>query len=107
MEAGRLRHRVTIQNATLAQDAYGEPIKTWGTYATVWASVEQLDGREYWTAQQAQSDVNTRIRIRLRDGVTPLMRVSWDSRIFEIQTVIRDATNKRQMDLMCREVLDA
>lgn len=107
MQAGRLRHRIVIQNFTTSTDTYGEPIKTWATWATVWAAVEPLSGREYWNAQQVQSEVNTRIRIRLRDGVTPLMRVNWDGRLFDIENVVRDPTNKREMHLMCREVQDA
>lgn len=106
MQSGQLRHRITIQNATVAQDAYGEPIKTWGAFATLWAAAEPLTGREYFAGQQEQTGVSVRFRIRDYAGITPLMRVSWDSRIFDIENVINDPTNRREIHLMCRENQD-
>lgn len=103
MQAGKLRHRITIQNATETNTS-GSLSQSWGTYATVWSAVEPLSGREYFQSQQVTAEVTTRFRIRYRSGVTPLMRISWDSRTFEIQSVIRDATNNREMVLMCREI---
>ena len=47
MEAGQLRHRVTIQQATETTDGFGGVTQAWATFATVWAAVEPLTGREY------------------------------------------------------------
>lgn len=110
MEAGKLGHRITIQQATVAQDAYGEPVKTWGTLATVWAAVEPLIGREYLAVQQIQSAVSVRVRIRYRSGITPLMRVQWvdsgTTRIFDIESVQEVRTERRELILMCKDVQD-
>jgi SPP1 family predicted phage head-tail adaptor len=106
MQAGHLRHQIIIQAATTAQDAYGEPVRTWTTHATVRAAVEPLQGREYFVGQQMQSEVSTRIRIRYRTGITPLMRVLWGSRIFEIETVQEVKSNRQELHLMCRENQD-
>jgi SPP1 family predicted phage head-tail adaptor len=106
MQAGNLRHRITIQSATTAQDAYGEPVRLWTTFATLWAAVEPLQGREYFVGQQMQSEVSTRIRVRDYPGITPLMRVYWDSRYFQIESIITDPTNRRELHLMCRENQD-
>lgn len=108
MKAGDLRHRIVIQSASTAQDAYGEPVQTWGTFATLWAAVEPqpLQGREYFVGQQMQSEVSTRIRIRDYPGITPLMRVLWDSRYFQIESIVADRTNRRELHLMCRENQD-
>lgn len=106
MEAGKLRHRVVIQYATVAQDAYGEPVKTWATLATVWGAVEPLIGREYLAAQQLQSAIPVRVRIRYRNDVTPLMRVSWDGNLYDIESVQEVRTERRELILMCKENQD-
>lgn len=107
MNAGDLRHRITIQQPTVAQDSYGEPVPTWSTFATVWAAAEPATGREYWANQQVTSELSVRFRIRHRTGITPSMRVSWDSRLFDIENIIPDPTNRREIHLMTREVQDA
>jgi SPP1 family predicted phage head-tail adaptor len=105
MQAGNLRHRIAIQTNTPTQDSYGQPVESWATVATVWAAVDMLTGRELYTAQQAQSEVNVRMTIRRRD-VDAKQRVSWDSRTFDVESVIHDPTNNRMTQLLCREVQD-
>lgn len=106
MQAGKLRHRVTIQQDTPVQDGYGQPVASWGTYAVRWAAVEPLTGREYFTAQQTQATVNTRIRVRWSSGhgITPKMRVSWSGRLFEIDSVLEKESGHRELHLMCTEI---
>lgn len=42
IQAGNLRHRITIQRETTTRDAYGSEVKTWADLATVWASLDPL-----------------------------------------------------------------
>lgn len=88
MQAGKLRHRVQIQAATIAQDAYGEPAKTWGTLYDTWASIEPLRMREYLQGQQTQAQTTHRIRIRWHDGIHTGMRVLHEGRVFELTAAI-------------------
>jgi len=75
MQAGKLRHRVTLQRRVESQDATGAVVWTWTSFATVWASIEPLTGREYFAAAQVQSAIDARIRIRYLANVTAKMRV--------------------------------
>ncbi len=104
MQAGRLRHRITIQNFTSTKDDFGQPIESWSTFAAVWASVEPLTGREYFQAQQTQAETSYRVRIRYRAGVVPTMRVIHGSRTLEILAVLNAEERNREIQLMCREV---
>lgn len=106
MQAGKLRHRVAIQAPATAQDAYGEAIVTWGTVATVWASVEPLRGRELMDAQQTQSEISHRVRMRGRTGVTTQMRVLFEGRAFQVEAVLNPAERGIELQLMCREMPD-
>ena len=104
MQAGRLRHRITIQTFTTTKDEFGQPVETWDTFDTVWASVEPLTGREYFQAQQTQAEISYRVRIRYLSGVEPTMRVIHGSRTLEILAVLNAEERNREIQLMCREV---
>lgn len=105
MEAGKLRHRVTIQSKAATRDTYGEEVIIWTTVATVWAAVEPLQGREYLEARQVTAEVSTRIIIRRRSGILPEMRAVYGSRIYDILAVIEVDEARREMELMCQEII--
>lgn len=105
MMSGRLRHKIVIQNPSESNGSYGETVTTWGTFATVWASVEPLNGREYFESQQTNAEVNFRFRIRYTASITPKMRISYDSRTFDIISVINVNERDRETVLMAKEVV--
>lgn len=107
MQAGRMRQRVKIQNRVEARNGYGELITTWSTLATVWASVEPIRGREFFEAEQVQSEISTRVRIRYYEGVTAEMRLLYETRPLQIMAVIDVNERHKEMQLMCREMTDA
>lgn len=105
MKAGELRHRVTIQQRVTGQDEYGQPLNTWQDMATVWAKIEDLTGREYFSAQQIPTaQVSTRATIRWRADVKPEMRLVHGSRVLDIKAVLDPDGRRRQLQLMCQEV---
>lgn len=106
MRAGDLRHSVTIQQATSSRNSYNEKVLSWSDFATVYAAVEPLQGREYWDAQAINAERTVRFRIRYRSDVTPLMRVSWDSRLFDINAVLDVDGRQRELHLMTTEVVE-
>lgn len=111
MQAGRLRQRVTIQDKVVLRDSFGEEIITWTDVATVWAGVEPLRGREFLEAQVQGADVTTRVIIRHRAGIRPEMRVIWTdddgtAHIYDVQAVISVQERRREVQLMCRELLE-
>jgi len=107
MQAGKLRHRVTIQQKSVTQNSYGEEIVTWAELATVWASVEDLSGREFYEARQVPAaEVTTRVRIRYRSDVEPTMRIVHGGRTLEIVFVLDPEGRRRETVLMCRELVE-
>jgi SPP1 family predicted phage head-tail adaptor len=103
MRAGALDTRVLIERQSLTQNDLNESVITWVSFATVWASVEQLSGRELWALQQVQSPITTRVVIRPLTGVLTSMRVSFSDRILTIESVIRSKKRQDWMELMCAE----
>lgn len=106
MEAGSLRHRITIQQRTDTQDGYGEPIPTWSTLATVWAAVEPQTGQEATIAMSQQSEARLRIRVRVRyrTDLSVLHRIVWQGRTFQIEATAEVQSNRRELHLICYEV---
>lgn len=52
MNAGQLRHRVTIQQLTKVEDEGGGYAEVWTDVATVWAAIKPMRGNERYEAQQ-------------------------------------------------------
>ena len=105
MRAGNLRQRITIQDKTANRDTFGDEVITWGDWATVWAAVEPLTGREFLDAKMVTAEVTTRIRIRHQDGISPEMRVVFGSKIYDILAVIHVQEREREDHLMCQEII--
>jgi SPP1 family predicted phage head-tail adaptor len=111
IRAGELRHSVVIQTNTESQ-SYGELTDSWGTFATVSASIEPLSGREFFDSRHTGAELTHRVRMRYLAGVTPKMRVSYTdpdagARLFDIQEVIDVKELRRVTLLMVKEVVSA
>lgn len=104
MRAGTLRHRVVIQEKVVTRNDFNEEVITWDEVATVWASVEDLSGREFLERRREGAEVTTRIRIRYRSGLHAAMRVTWDGRTFNIEGIADPTGRKRELVVMCREL---
>ena len=72
---GDMRRRVSLQAATDALDDYGQAIRTWSTYATVWASVVSTPGSEPQSALMQSSVTTYTVTMRYRTDVLPTHRM--------------------------------
>lgn len=109
MKAGDLRHYITIQAPTTTQNTYGEKSIIWTSNKKVWGAVWPLRGDDYLAARGLQASITHRIRIRY----TTLMatteispnnaRISFDGRIFNLQSAINVDERSIYLDLMCGE----
>ncbi len=104
MDPGKLRHRVILQQNNPSQDSEGVMTENWVNLATVWASIEPLQGRELLAAQAIAAEASTRIRIRYREGITAAMRALYGTRVLDIQTVLDPEEKHQELNLLCREV---
>lgn len=92
-EIGGLRHRVIIQNFTTASDSQGGTAQTWADLATVWALLEPVKAFEKMFGSRLQYVRTHTCIIRHRTGVDTTMRISFDSRTFQVKG-IRDPDEK-------------
>jgi len=110
MRAGDLRHRVTLQRPVESREASGEILTVYQDYLTVWAAIEPISGREYFAAQQVQSDATARIRIRYRPGINERLRVRHSHGgspsivdLYDVEAVIEKDARRDELILMVRK----
>ncbi len=97
MQAGKLRHRVTIESLAETQDGTTGAISTaWQAVASVWAAIEPLSGREFLAAQETQSQIVARVVIRYRSDVTAKMRIAHGSELYNVHGVLPDKVSGRE-----------
>lgn len=102
MQAGKLRHRVTLQSFSDAQNpSTGALTRTWDDEADVWADVRYQKGLEAISSATLVSTVKCSIRIRYRSDVIASWKVLHDGKEFNIVGVMPDPTNRRFLDLAC------
>lgn len=105
ISAGRLRHRVTIEKLTVGRDSIGGVTEVWSPFATRWAEVAPLRGREFFAAEQVNAEVSHRVTLRFLPGVVAKMRVNFGGRILTIEAALNIEERNRELQLMCLEVV--
>jgi SPP1 family predicted phage head-tail adaptor len=103
MKAGSLRHRVKIQQPVETVDSTGTTQVKWVDVAETWASIEPLEGREFFAAKQINPEVQGRIRIRYRDEITPKDRVVYNGREFDILAILNREERNIELELLVNE----
>jgi SPP1 family predicted phage head-tail adaptor len=107
MRAGKLRHRVRIEQEITTRRPSGDELITWSTVATVWAEVQPVSGRESALAEQTRLEalVDHKIRVRYRPGISVQMRVVWPerNRTFNVVSVL-EMQAAHELVLRCTEV---
>lgn len=96
-----LNQRITIQHRTMGKDALGQESETWTDVCTVWAEMEPLTGRTLFAAQQANSLVTVRGRIRYRPDVLAGMRALWRGQPHGIEAALDEKGSRQWLQLMC------
>jgi len=103
MESGRLRHRVVVEQVALSGDAMSQPTETWTTYATLWADIQPLRGREFIAAQAANSEVTVKVITRYKSGISPKWRLKYGTQIYLILEIVNPGMKNKSLEFMCKE----
>lgn len=113
LNAGRLRHRVQIQQSVPVIDSNGdaeqnqetgEVVLYWQEVAEVWAAIEPISGREFIQSAAIQSKITARIIIRYRSDINAAMRAIHNGKIYNIEAVLPDPDSGLEwLTLPCSE----
>jgi SPP1 family predicted phage head-tail adaptor len=75
MQAGRNRHRVTIQNSVTVRSPSGQPKQDWQDGKTVWAEVKGISGRELMASGAEKAEATIRVWLRYRQDISAASRL--------------------------------
>lgn len=95
MDAGELRHRITIRRETNTPDGKGGYDRSWSTLATVFAKVVSLNGREAVIGQTLQGISTFEITVRYRTDLQVSDQIEWSGRELNIHAA-EDKLGTRQ-----------
>lgn len=94
MQAGQLRHRVTLQQPTNVEGDEGEYTQQWVDVAELDAFVEPVSASESFFVEQVNNEVTHKITIRAYEGIKPTWRFVFMNRVLNIDRV---TTPKEQL----------
>lgn len=107
VDAGKLRHRLTLLEAITEQDSdTGEIVGTWAEVCTVWGAFEPYSTKERLAAASMEDETSARAIIRYRDDITSGMRLSFRNKLYDITgPVLPDPeSGLEHLTLMLREI---
>ncbi len=98
---GILDQRITINQLAVARGQFGGHDETWSAFASVWAQIIDMSGREIFQAHAMGSAATKLITIRYHAGVVPAMQVVLPDGVICRIEWIRVVTRKEFMELYC------
>lgn len=103
MRAGKLIHRVIIQEPIETKGAMGGTTKTWVNFHASWADVREMSGRELNQSDQVASKVIATCFIRYKSNLDASMRLLHGDNIYQIESVINKDGKKKMLELTLYE----
>ena len=100
---GAMRHKVIIQQVTSTTDAGGGRAVSWANYTTVFAHVEQLSAQVKFDQGVVDERGLYRFTMRFLTGVDTRNRLSFDNKIFNIDSVINLDERKKYLVIRAKE----
>lgn len=102
IDPGKLRERVTVQQASETRNAMGETVLSWADLTTVWASVEGVSAREALALGQQEVVITHKVRLRYLSLLTARMRFRWRNRILNVVSLL-EYDNRTEHVAICEE----
>lgn len=107
MKAGQLAHRVDLLRRRVGTDSVGQPLKTYDSYAQMWAKVTPQTAKEMRRASQNVNAMDVLVEIRWIPGVLPIDRVRFaDGREASVTSVLDPDLANEMIELHCMYVAE-
>ena len=87
IDPGQLDRRITLRGATVATDAFGQSVRTYGDLAQVWAKVDYRTTKEDEETSKLTSLNKVKFTIRYRNDVDATVKILWNGKTYEIEGV--------------------
>ena len=103
---GELTHSIEIQAHTVVRSSSGAEIPTWVTTWTVRAKIEPIRGSESLSAGIQNAEVEYRIWVWYRAGVTTKHRILFGTRVFNIIQAANFHEGNEWLEILAKEDRD-
>lgn len=102
IQAGAFREVITLQEPVVTgKSASGEPEIMWIPRGNFRAQVEELSGRELYSAQQISADITTRFTIRRQDiSFDETWRIAWRGNSYDLKPAVATDTQRSEIEIM-------
>ena len=102
MQAGKLDRQIILKSYAEVTDTFGGITETYTDVATVWASVQDLRGNQFFAAQQINSGITTKFRIRYRSDIDARWRISFKGKEYDIIGVPVEVGRNESLEIMAK-----
>jgi len=103
MRAGSLRHKITFQQLTVANDTWGHSAETWTDQVTTYAALWTLRGTERMESLKLDNEITHKIRVRYKRDLNPKMRIKFGERYFNILSMVDPDERHIYYEIMASE----
>ncbi|KEI02989.1 phage head closure protein [Clostridium botulinum] len=104
MKSEELKHKVVIQKYVNGVNENGFEEETWQDYKTVWASVSNLYGREYFEAAAIQAEKTVKFTIRFIKEIDEGMRIKFRDKQYNITSIDNIKYENKFIEIKAMEV---
>lgn len=103
VDAGTLRHRVTIQTATDTSNGEGGFVKSWSDYDTVWAFIRPMRAKQIDEYKSINVHATHLVEMRGNVDIQENQQIVFGSRVFEVLTVENEKEEGVKKWVTCKE----
>jgi SPP1 family predicted phage head-tail adaptor len=103
MRAGRLRHRLEIQESGHTRSGAMDVVEDFDTVARRWGEITPVGGSEKLEAQQITAEATHLVRIRCYADLTVKHRFKFGTRTFDINHIANVDERDREQVCTCTE----
>ncbi|MHC6181073.1 phage head closure protein [Clostridium sp. JNZ X4-2] len=104
MRTEKLKHKIIFQKLTATTNENGFEVEIWEDYSTVWASISNLMGREYFEAAAVQAEKTVKFTIRYLHGITDDMRILFEDKQYNITFIDNIKYRNKYIEIKALEV---
>lgn len=104
MKPEELKHRITLQVFTTVVNENGFEVESWVDFKTLWASVTNLHGREYFAAAVVKAENTVKFTIRYIDGIDTDMRILFKGKQYNINAIDNIKYENKYIEIKALEV---
>lgn len=87
MKSEELKHKIVIQKYENTVNDNGFEEEAWVDFKTVWASITNLHGREYFEAAAVQAEKTVKFTIRFTKDIDESMRIKFRDKKYNITSI--------------------